>query len=132
MKVTYLLFAVLLLAWTGCSTTRSGGRDRVGSETVLITYHVQAGKAAEFQGLLLQAWEIYRSEHMVYFRPHVLVRSLEEGDKVRFVEVFTWVRKPDHPPDNVTAIWQQEHSLCEARDGHAGIEGGEVRLITGK
>ena len=133
MKATYLLFTVLLLALTGCSTAHPGvGRDRVGSETVLITYHVQSGKEAQFQALLSQAWEIYRSEQMVYYRPHTVIRTVEDGDKTRFVEVFTWVKKPDHAPDNVKAIWQQEHSLCEARSGHAEIEGGEVQLITGR
>jgi hypothetical protein len=133
MKAKYLLFAILILALTGCSTTHPrGGRDRAGSETVLITYHVRSGKEAEFQALLSQAWEIYRSEQMVFYKPHTLVRAVEDGDKTRFVEVFTWVKTPDHAPDNVKAIWQQEHSLCEARSGHAEIEGGEVQLIIGK
>ena len=131
MNAKYLLFAVFLLALTGCSTTRLG-RDRTGSETVLITYHVKSGKEAEFQAVLSQAWDIYRSEQMVFYRPHTVVRDVEDGDKTRFVEVFTWVRKPDHAPDNVMAIWKQEHSLCEARNGHAEIEGGEVQLIIGK
>lgn len=133
MKTTCLLFVVSLLALAGCSTiSPGGGRDRSGSETVLITYHVQPGKEAEFQAVLLQAWDIYRSEQMVYYRPHILVRTTEDGDKTRFVEVLTWVKTPDHAPDNVKAIWRQEHSLCEARNGHAEIEGGEVHLITGK
>ena len=58
--------------------------------------------------------------------------AAEDGDQTRFVESFTWVKTPDHAPDNVKAIWQQEHSLCEARDGHTGIEGGAVHLIIGK
>jgi hypothetical protein len=133
MKIVYLLFAVLLVVLVGCSTTHpGGGRDRTNSETVLITYHVQSGKEAEFQAVLLQAWDIYRSEQMVYYQPHILVRAAEDGDKTRFVESFTWVKTPDHAPDNVKAIWQQEHSLCEARDGHTGIEGGAVHLIIGK
>jgi hypothetical protein len=133
MKIFCWLFTVSLLALTGCSTTHSGGgRDRTNSETVLITYHVKPGKETELQAVLLQAWDIYRSEQMVYYRPHTLVRATEDGDKMRFVEVFTWVKTPDHAPDNVKAIWQQEHSLCEPRNGHAEIEGGEVHLITGK
>jgi hypothetical protein len=133
MNAKCLLFAVFLLALTGCSTTRpGGGRDRIGSETVLITYHVKSGKEAEFQALLSHAWEIYRSEQMVFYRPHTVVRTVEDGDKTRFVEVFTWVKTPDHAPDNVKAIWQQEHSLCEARNGRPEIEGGQVQLIIGK
>jgi hypothetical protein len=118
---------------TGCSALRPGsGRDRINSETVLITYHVKPGEEAELQAVLLQAWDIYRSEQMVYYRPHTLVRAVEDGDKTCFVEIFTWVKTPDHAPDNVKTIWRQEHSLCEARNGHAEIEGGEVHLITGK
>jgi hypothetical protein len=133
MKTAHLLLAVLLLALTGCLTTHSGsGRDRSNSETVLITYHVKPGKEAELQAVLLQAWDIYRSKQMAYYRPHTLVRVAEDGDKTRFVEMFTWVKTPDHAPDEVKTIWQQEHSLCEARNGHAEIEGGEVHLITGK
>jgi hypothetical protein len=93
MRAKYLLFAVLILALMGCSTThRRGGGDRVGSETVLITYHVLSGKEAELQALLSQAWEVYRSEQMVFYKPHTLVRTVEDGDKTRFVEVFTWVK----------------------------------------
>ena len=133
MRAKYLLFAVLIPALTGCSTTHTrGGRDRAGSETVLITYHVQSGKEAEFQALLSQAWKIYRSEQMVFYKPHTVVRIVEDGDKTRFIEVFTWVKTTDHAPENVRAIWQQEHSLCEARSGHAEIEGGEVQLIIGR
>jgi hypothetical protein len=132
MKAAYLLFALSLTALTGCAIIHPGsGRDRADRETVLITYHVQAGKEAQFQALLAEAWEVYRSEQMVLFKPHVVVRGVEDGDKPRFVEVLTWVRKPDHAPENVVTIWKQEHSLCEARNGHAGIEGGEVQLITG-
>jgi len=132
MKTLYLLFAVLLLALTGCATTHPGAGAKGDSEMVLVTYHVQSGKEAELQTLLSYAWETYRSEHMVFYKPHIIFRAVEDGDKTRFVEIFTWVRKPDHAPDNVKVIWQQEHSLCEARSGHAGIEGGEVKLITGR
>ena len=99
---------------------------------VLVTYHVQPGKEAELQAELAHAWEIYRIEQMVFYKPHVIFRATEDGDKARYVEIFTWVKKPDQAPDSVKAIWEQEHSLCEARGGHAGIEGGEVQLITAK
>lgn len=131
-KTNYLLFTVSFLALTGCSTTPANVGAKADSEMVLITYHVQPGKEAEFQALLWQAWETYRSEHMVFYKPHAIFRAAEDGDKTRFVEVFTWTKKPDHAPDIVKAVWTQEHSLCEARDGHAGIEGGEVTLISGR
>ena len=132
MKTTYSLFAILLLAAAGCATTRPTESANPDSETVMVTYHVQPGKAAEFQTLLAHAWAVYRSEHLVYAQPHTIVRDSEDGDKARFVEIFTWVKSPDHPPGSVQAVWKQEQSLCEARSGHTGIEGGEVELVTGK
>jgi len=126
------LFAVSLLALAGCSTTHQNESARRDSETVMITYHIQAGKEAEFQRLLAHAWDVYRGEHLVYTEPHTVIRSTEERDKTRFVEIFTWVKSPDHAPDRVQAVWNQEHSLCEARSGHKGIEGGEVELVTGR
>lgn len=123
------MFAVSLLA--GCWTTHQTESARPGSETVMVTYHVQPGKEAEFQALLARAWDVYRTEHLVFGQPHTVVRQTEDGDKTRFVEIFTWVKPPDDPSDSVRAVWKQEHSLCEARNGHTGIEGGEVELVTG-
>jgi hypothetical protein len=125
-------FAISLLAFTGCSTAQpaSGGKD--DSETVMVTYHVQPGKETEFEQVLAQGWEVYRSEHIVAARPHVVVKDAEEGGKTKFVEIFTWTKSPDHPPKSVLAVWKQEQSLCEPRDGHTGIEGGEVEIVTGK
>ena len=131
------LLAVLLPALTGCSTARhpadaSADRGLAEKETVLITYHVQAGKEAEFGAVLNRGWEVYRNEHMVSAAPHIIVRTVEDGNKPCFVEIFTWVKSPDHAPDSVKAVWDQEQSLCEARGGHRGIEGGEVTLILGR
>lgn len=100
------------------------------AETVMVTYHPKPGREADLQATLAQAWQIYTSEHLVYTEPHVLVR--DNGDDTRFVEIFTWAVSPDHPTDNVKAIWKQERSLCEARDGHTSIEGGPVELVTGR
>ena len=132
MKTAYSLFAVSLLAVTGCSTTHQAGDAKTDSESVLVTYHVQSGKEAEFQAVLSHGWEVYQSEHMVSAKPHIIVRDTEDGGKTRFVEIFTWVKSPDHAPDSIKAVWKQEQSLCEARSGHTGIEGGEVKLITGR
>jgi len=129
MKSAYLLFAVLPVALIGCSTTNRGSGKR-DPETVLVTYHVKPGKEAEFQGVLSRAWEVYRSEHLVFAEPHVVVQDTE-GDKPRFVEILTWVRRstPEHAPDSVRTIWKQEESLCEKRGEHYGIEPGEVELL---
>lgn len=111
---------------------QQGGGAKADSETVMITYHVQPGKEAVFQSLLTHAWDVYRSEHLVFADPHFIVRDTEDGDKTRFVEIFTWVKSPDHAPGSVQAVWTLEQSWCEARSGHKGIEGGEVEIVTGK
>ena len=98
----------------------------------MVTYHVKSGEEADFQALLAHAWQVYRGEHLVFAGPHIIVRDTEDGDKTKFVETFTWVKSPDHAPDSVQAVWKQEQSLCEARSGHKGIEGGEVELVTGR
>ena len=132
MKTISSLFAISLLALAGCTTANHTGGAKSEPETVMVTYHVQSGKEAEFQALLAHAWMVYNGEHMVYASPHTIVRDTEHGDKVRFIEIFTWLKSPDHAPASVLAVWKQEQSLCEARDGHTAIEGGEVRLVTGK
>ena len=101
---------------------------------MLVTYRVKPGSEAELQAVLSRAWQIYRSEHLVHAEPHIIVRDTEDGGKTRYVELFTWVSHaaPEHAPDSVKAIWKQEHTLCEERNGHSGIEGGEVEFLTGK
>jgi len=126
------LFAVSLLALAGCSTIHPAAGTKPESETVMVTYHVQPGKEAEFEALLTRAWETYRSGHLVYSSPHVIVRDDDGEGKTKYVEIFTWSKSPDHPPASVLSIWKQEQSLCESRDGRRGIEGGEVNLVTGK
>jgi hypothetical protein len=132
MKTIHSLFTVSLLVLTGCSTMYRSGGAKADAETVMITYHIQPGKAAEFQLVLAHAWEVYRSEHLVFAEPHIIVQDAEDGDRTRFVEIFTWVKSPDHAPDSVQAVWRQEQSLCEARSGHKGIEGGAVEIVTGR
>jgi len=116
----------------GCSTTQGPSTTPVASETVMISYHVKQGKELEFQALLTHAWQVYRGERLVCAEPHTVVRDTEGNDKARFVEIFTWVKSPDHAPDSVQQVWKREQSLCEARAGHQGIEGGEVQLVTGR
>jgi hypothetical protein len=125
-----LLFAILPLALIGCSTTQRNSAEG-DPETVLVTYHVQPGKEAEFQSALSRGWEVYRREHLVFAEPHVIVQDADNRGKPRFVEIFTWVSRsiPEHAPESVKTIWKQEESLCEKRGEHYGIEPGEVGLI---
>jgi len=135
MRITHFLLAVSLVSLTACSTTPRCGSHRSSGgdpETVLVTYHVKAGQEEEFQNALSRVWEIYRKEHLVFAQPHVIVRDREDGDKTRFVETFTWASHsgPERVSDSVKKIWEQMQSLCEARNGHGGLEGGEVELLT--
>ncbi len=136
MKITHFVFALAAISLTACSTTNRThhGSARTAPETVLVTYRVQSGREAELQTVLFRAWQIYRTEHLVYAEPHIIVQDTEGGDKVRFVEIFTWVNQaaPEHASDSVKTIWKQEHSLCEARNGHSDIEGGEAKILTGR
>jgi hypothetical protein len=133
MKITLCLCAIMAASLTACSTSSGTHRRAVAKdpETVLVTYHVQAGKEAEFETVLSRAWGIYRREHLVFASPHLVVRDTEDGGKTRFVEIFTWKSHaiPEHAPEAVKTVWQQEQSLCEARNGHGGIGGGEVEII---
>lgn len=138
MKTAHGLFILLLASLTACSTTKSKPESSSGAkpspETVLITYHVKPGKEADLEDILRRAWEVYQREHLVFADPHLIVRDKESGDKTIMVEVFTWVSHsaPDHAPDSVKALWSEMQAACEARDGHGGLEGGEVELVVPK
>ena len=133
MKIARILAILSLAALTACSTTKSKKSDAAKDkpETVMVTYHVKLGDERDFLIVLSQAWDIYRSEHLVFAEPHVVVRENEDGDKSRVVEIFTWVNHsaPANAPQKVKDIWEKEHSHCENRGGHGGIEGGEVELL---
>ena len=133
MRVSGSLIVLGLFGLSACSGINAGQQTTVKSdpETMLLTYHVKTGKEGELEGVLAQAWALYRKEHLVLAEPHVLVRGTEDGGKTRLVEIFTWVSHaaPDHAPASVQAVWEQEQALCEGRDGHAGIDGSEVKRV---
>jgi hypothetical protein len=124
-----------LLALNGCTTSSSHPKQAMKikdrPETVLVTYHVKPGMEMVFEHLLSQAWETYRSEHMAFAEPHVIVREAEENNTTGYVEIFTWVNHaaPEKASDAVKKLWAQEASLCVTRGGHTGISGGEVEPI---
>jgi hypothetical protein len=134
MKVMRSLFILSFAVFTGCSTTNSTGGAKADTESVLVTYHVKAGKEAELEATLLSAWQIYRTEHLVVAKPHFVVHGADTGGGTRFVEMFIWASHaaPEHAPDDIKKIWEQEQSLCEPRNGREAIQGGEVELITAK
>jgi len=133
LKTTCLLLLASLAALAGCSTPPPRPAE-APPETVLVTYHVKPGQEAALEQVLARAWEVYRRDHLVFARPHVIVRDTEEGGRARVIEIFTWVSRsiPAHAPEDVKALWKEEESLCERRGGHYGIEPGEVELIVGR
>jgi hypothetical protein len=138
MQLTRLLLFLTAVSITSCSTTESVQSSAKSlSQTVSITYHVKRGKETEFEGVLSQAWQVYRREHLVLSGPHIIIREVENGDEPVFREFFTWVTNP--VPMNVTGqvktVWDQEQLLCEARLGHPSIESigsipRDVQIIT--
>ena len=131
MKPSFFALALSFVLLIGCSTTTSADKKVSDGETVLITYRVKPGSEAEFEQVLAEAWKTYRAEKLVFASPHIITSDKDGGGKPRFVEIFTWVSPsaPDHAPDSVKKIWAQMMSLCEKRDGHGGLEGGEVEIV---
>ena len=127
-QIVLLVFTAVLL--TACSTVpRHHGTDT--PETVLAIYHVKAGKEAELEKALADAWKLYRKEHLVFAEPHLVIRAKEEGENFRYSESFTWVshEAPDHVPASIKSVWNVMQSLCEKRGGSERIEIREVELI---
>jgi hypothetical protein len=131
MNPTLPAFALALILLTGCATTKSGGDQASRPETVLVNYRAKRGSEAALEQALSQAWQIYRREHLVFAQPHIIVRDREAGGKTRFIEIFTWVSHtaPEHAPVSVKVMWNRLTLLCESRDGHRGLEGGEVEIV---
>jgi len=136
MRIGNGLLALSLVLLTACSTARPRElpglfKAKDSPETVLITCHVKPRSEEELQALFACAWGVYRQEHLVHVQPHVVLRGGDNGDQLRFVEILTWVshKAPEHVSDSIKQLWEQEQSMCAARDGHPGVEGGEVGVI---
>jgi hypothetical protein len=132
MKELFPLFTVSVLVLAGCGTMHHESKSQAVSETVLITYYPAAGQDKELEAAMARAWRVYEKDHLVYSEPHTIVRGNEGGGKSYYVEIFTWKKAPEHPSADVSAAWSQEQSLCEAGDGHKGIEGGPVDAVPEK
>ena len=122
------------LAIFGASRPQSPNPASAKPKTVMATFHVVAGKEADFQQLLVREWETYTKEKLVFDQPHVVVRGTEANGKTYFVDIFTWVSQstPDHPPASVVAVWQSMGPFVESRDGHPSMEIADVQLIVPK
>jgi hypothetical protein len=131
MKFTLLALASVLVLFTGCATTNSGGNADSQPETVMITYHVKPGNEAVFEQMLWRAWRLYRLHHLVITEPHVVIRDEPQATETRFVEILTWVNRaaPENAPLRVKAVWEKMTSLCLVHHGQSGPDTKEVTIV---
>jgi len=131
MNSTTIRFAILALGVYALAAQQPPATPAGGTETVISTFRVRAGKEAEFAKVHAQAWPAYRRFGLVAETPHLVLQGVDEARKPYFVEILTWKdhEAPDHASAEVRAIWAQLEALCEPRLGHRGIEFPEVRIV---
>lgn len=102
------------------------------SETVLITYHVIPGKEQQLQQILADLWKLYENENLIAPQPHLVLSDKDGPNQTCIVEIFTWKdhNAPQHVSDSISKLWDQMHQCCQERNGHPGIDGGEVKVVT--
>lgn len=94
-------------------------------ETVICTYHVAAGKQADFEKLLQLHWPALDGLGFVTDRPVQVFRRDDEQGRTTYVEIFEWAaggfqRAHAHP--EVMAIWEPMAQICEPRDGRPAMD----------
>jgi hypothetical protein len=101
-------------------------------ETVMVTLRAKPGAEAELERVIARHWETAHKMKLVRDAPHVTVRGTEEGNKVYFIDLFTWRDGgiPDAAPAEIQAIWSEMNRLVEAREGHPGLEFVAVSIVT--
>lgn len=120
----------ILVLVVGLATAMRATAADSDPETVLVTYHVKAGKADELAKLIDQTWAIYRRLGLVFDKPHIIMRGKEESG-VFFAEILPWKSHsaPDRAPAEVRALWDQMELLCERRSDRDTIEIPEVEIL---
>ena len=98
---------------------------------VTVIYHVRPGAEEQLEALLVRTWETYRKERMVCSEPHIRVRTHEDQQHDRFIEIFTWSGcfATEYPPVSVETLWKQIGALCETRDGDHVIEFRDTKMF---
>jgi hypothetical protein len=101
-------------------------------ETVMVTLRAKPGAEAELERVIARHWETAHQMKLVRDAPHVTLRGTEEGNKVYFIDLFTWRDGgiPDAAPADIQAIWSDMNRLVEARGGHPGLEFVAVSVVT--
>jgi hypothetical protein len=135
MKTFRVALALLLLSLLGCSTQKAVATKKTkksSPETVIVNYNVQPGNEAALEQVLVRAWKTYQAENLVLSKPHIIVRDHEKDGRARYVEIFTWVshEAADQAPASVKSLWNEMIGLCESRNGHGPLEGGEVEIFS--
>jgi hypothetical protein len=100
-------------------------------ETVVITLRAKAGAADELAQVIARHWEAARRLKLVQETGHLTMRGTEEGDRVFFMDVFTWrdASIPDAAPKEIQAIWAEMNRLVEKRGGRPGLTIDQVAVI---
>lgn len=141
MRITLPVLLVGVCLLTACVTTINGvPKKKVQTpeaetpETVMVYYYVKPDMEAVMQDLFAKTWALYRKEGLVYASPHIITYSRDADGKDLFIELFTWVNHaaPGKVSPEINQLWNQAQSLCEPRDGHGGVVGGEVALVVPK
>jgi len=122
--------AVLIcgLLWLGGAAQARAGEP----ETVMVTLHAKAGSEADLERAIAEHWATARRLNLVQATPHVTIRGSEEGNKIYFIDIFTWRDGsiPDAAPAEIRKIWDQMNALVEARGAHEGLEFAEVAVVS--
>lgn len=130
MKTHKTLALALIL---GLISAARGAAAESDPETVLVSYHVKAGKADELAQLIDRTWATYQRFGLVFDNPHLVMRGREKGGEF-FAEILPWKSHsaPDNAPAEVHALWDEMQKVCEKRGGRDGIEIPEVEIVRGK
>ena len=101
-------------------------------ETVMITFHAKPGAEVELARVIEKHWSVARELKLVSDSPHLTLRQTEDGNKVRFTDIFAWrdAAIPDHAPAAIQAIWGQMNQLVEPRNGEPGLKIGEAEIVS--
>ena len=92
---------------------------------VVCAYRVRAGDETAFEGLLDRHTPTLRRLGLITEYPVQVLRRAGGGPSM-YLEIFEWVSddaaaRASEVAD-VIAIWEPMAALCEARDGHEGLE----------
>ena len=97
-----------------------------------VTLHAKPGSEAELERVLARHWAIGRQMKLVRDTPHLTLRGTEDGNKVYFIDIFTWrdASIPDAAPPEIRNIWDDMNRLVEPRHGHPALEFTAVSVVT--